>query len=608
MVCPDLEVWATDASADALAVAADEPGRRSAGPIRLPPARVRLAEGSWFDALPPGLARPGGPGGVQPALCGRGRLSRSRPDGARLGAPRALVADRMRTESGAWPPSRPSSPAPPGGCGPAGVVVVEIDPVQADAAVDAGPPGRLRPVDHRAGPGRDGSAWWWPGGDRRPIDLEPADPEAMAPGRRRPAGRGGGGGADRHRLRAGRRPVAARGGGPALRPQGAAREVALPVLVEAGSRWRAVAGPLDSAAAHLADRFWPGPLTLVVPRPADSPPTWAGRRRPGQTVGVRWPDHPVVASPVPAARAPGRDQCQPARVTAGHHGQRGGGDASPESTGWPSSSTGACATAPRPRWWSAGAGLSAASGRAPSPGASSSRPAPARAPDAAREPRAARPGSAGMHRRSGPGCTLHPLPFADRGRATTGGDALVFSNIVVGTDGSETAAAAVALAVDWPASRGPSSTWWSGCTPRRRWPCRRAGPTSPTPQAGASLRGVAQQHAGGRGRGVEGLETEIHTGVGDPADVIIWTADQVGADLIVVGSKGLRGTRRILGSVPNSRGPQGRLPRPDRPDHLSGPAVRSVVSPRPGPGVDGPPSGQGTLVAYGRRRSTPAAP
>ena len=29
-------------------------------------------------------------------------------------------------------------------------------------------------------------------------------------------------------------------------------------------------------------------------------------------------------------------------------------------------------------------------------------------------------------------------------------------------------------------------------------------------------------------------------------------ADEVGADLIVVGSKGMQGTRRILGSVPNS--------------------------------------------------------
>ena len=37
-----------------------------------------------------------------------------------------------------------------------------------------------------------------------------------------------------------------------------------------------------------------------------------------------------------------------------------------------------------------------------------------------------------------------------------------------------------------------------------------------------------------------------------PPTSIISTADEVGADLIVVGSKGLRGTRRILGSVPNT--------------------------------------------------------
>jgi nucleotide-binding universal stress UspA family protein len=52
-------------------------------------------------------------------------------------------------------------------------------------------------------------------------------------------------------------------------------------------------------------------------------------------------------------------------------------------------------------------------------------------------------------------------------------------------------------------------------------------------------------------QGVEDLEVEIHTDTGDPADVIVAVADRVGADLIVVGSKGMRGTRRILGSVPN---------------------------------------------------------
>lgn len=44
---PDAEVWATDASTDALAVA-----RANVAGIGTPGARVRIAEGSWFDALP----------------------------------------------------------------------------------------------------------------------------------------------------------------------------------------------------------------------------------------------------------------------------------------------------------------------------------------------------------------------------------------------------------------------------------------------------------------------------------------------------------------------------------------------------------------------------
>jgi L-threonylcarbamoyladenylate synthase len=71
-------------------------------------------------------------------------------------------------------------------------------------------------------------------------------------------------------------------------------EVALPVLV--GSREQAdqVAAPLESAAAHLAARFWPGPLTLVVPRRRAFRSDLGGPPSARQTVGVRWPRHPVV--------------------------------------------------------------------------------------------------------------------------------------------------------------------------------------------------------------------------------------------------------------------------------------------------------------------------
>ena len=48
---PDVTVWATDASSDALDVA-----RANLAGVGRPATRVRLGEGDWFDALPPALA------------------------------------------------------------------------------------------------------------------------------------------------------------------------------------------------------------------------------------------------------------------------------------------------------------------------------------------------------------------------------------------------------------------------------------------------------------------------------------------------------------------------------------------------------------------------
>lgn len=50
----------------------------------------------------------------------------------------------------------------------------------------------------------------------------------------------------------------------------------------------------------------------------------------------------------------------------------------------------------------------------------------------------------------------------------------------------------------------------------------------------------------------EGVEAKYYPATGDPADAIVRVADQIGADLIVVGNKGMKGVRRVLGSVPNS--------------------------------------------------------
>jgi nucleotide-binding universal stress UspA family protein len=48
------------------------------------------------------------------------------------------------------------------------------------------------------------------------------------------------------------------------------------------------------------------------------------------------------------------------------------------------------------------------------------------------------------------------------------------------------------------------------------------------------------------------LPIQTHALPGDPAAAILQVAEEVGADLIVVGNKGMRGAARILGSVPNN--------------------------------------------------------
>jgi nucleotide-binding universal stress UspA family protein len=49
-----------------------------------------------------------------------------------------------------------------------------------------------------------------------------------------------------------------------------------------------------------------------------------------------------------------------------------------------------------------------------------------------------------------------------------------------------------------------------------------------------------------------GIEVQVHPREGEPADALLDVAEEVGADLIVVGNKGMTGAKRfLLGSVPN---------------------------------------------------------
>jgi nucleotide-binding universal stress UspA family protein len=51
--------------------------------------------------------------------------------------------------------------------------------------------------------------------------------------------------------------------------------------------------------------------------------------------------------------------------------------------------------------------------------------------------------------------------------------------------------------------------------------------------------------------GAGDLEVEQHVITGEPAAEIVAIAQREGADLVVLGSRGMRGAGRLLGSIPN---------------------------------------------------------
>ena len=132
----------------------------------------------------------------------------------------------------------------------------------------------------------------------------------------------------------------------------------------------------------------------------------------------------------------------------------------------------------------------------------------------------------------------------------------MFSRIVVGTDGSETAAEAVRQASELAKLTGGRLDVVSAFEPvsRRRVEAEQGGAPGdvqhefhPREDVNITLEAAA---SAAKGEGVE--EVTTHAREGDPADAILDVAEEVNADLIVVGNKGMTGARRfLLGSVPN---------------------------------------------------------
>jgi nucleotide-binding universal stress UspA family protein len=128
----------------------------------------------------------------------------------------------------------------------------------------------------------------------------------------------------------------------------------------------------------------------------------------------------------------------------------------------------------------------------------------------------------------------------------------MFKSIVVGTNGTETADIALSRAVDLARLTGAALHVVSAYEPA---PAHVGGSRPPAEASEWAIsphfkvdavldRANDIAHGGG-------VQIEVHGPKGDAASAILAVAEAHDADLIVLGSKGMQGARRVLGSVPN---------------------------------------------------------
>ena len=134
----------------------------------------------------------------------------------------------------------------------------------------------------------------------------------------------------------------------------------------------------------------------------------------------------------------------------------------------------------------------------------------------------------------------------------------MFDVIVVGTDGSDSASVAVQRAATLAALTGATLHIVSA------YRHVSLGSVAMAASAGATTVDLEQVNRGVTAQGEQvceraatnarraGVKVELHAVPGEAADVLVDVATQVGADLVVVGNRGMSGARRfVLGSVPN---------------------------------------------------------
>ena len=131
----------------------------------------------------------------------------------------------------------------------------------------------------------------------------------------------------------------------------------------------------------------------------------------------------------------------------------------------------------------------------------------------------------------------------------------MFASIVVGTDGSETAAEAVNQASELAKAVGARVHLVSAYEPvggqrlkeeRQQIPEDMQWMVNPREDVDNTLAAAEEQLK------EAGVDVAVFARQGDPADAILDVAEEQDADLIIVGNKGMSGAKRfLLGSVPN---------------------------------------------------------
>jgi nucleotide-binding universal stress UspA family protein len=129
----------------------------------------------------------------------------------------------------------------------------------------------------------------------------------------------------------------------------------------------------------------------------------------------------------------------------------------------------------------------------------------------------------------------------------------MLSTVAVGTDGSDRAAKAVAFAIDLAKRYDARLVAISSYRPVSESRLLKEVEDAPMEIQWSinPMEDVEEILSSVESRALEaGLEVTTVASQGDPADVLVKHATEQGADVLVVGNKGIK--RRVLGSVPNT--------------------------------------------------------